>query len=226
MGDLRRAGAEREEARRAGARRGRAGRDQVGRVDAGRGQAWRTETAREHAWRADARRATAKNALVTTSASDDAAVAPIDAAEIERQGLLLREIRMRKERNKVRRKYFLMILVSFIFAIALIYRYSFVIEVNERIMSENATLTRLENDNMLLQKQIGAETDLEKIRLLAESKLDMQKPDRDQIVYIRVPRRDHAMVPAPTRASDGDMMNPFAYLLEQAKLIQKRLFLD
>ena len=120
-----------------------------------------------------------------------------------------------------------MIIVSFLFAIALIYRYSFVIEVNELIMSENASLTRLENENMLLQKQIGAETDLEKIRLLAESKLDMQKPDRDQIVYIRVPRRDHALMLSPAKSgSDRDMMNPFAYLLEQARLIQKRLFLD
>ena len=149
---------------------------------------------------------------------------PFDPIEIERQGLLLREVSMRKERNKIRRKYFLMIFVAFIFSIALIYRYSFVIEINERIIKEKATLEKLENDNNLLLRQIGEETDLEKIRLLAESKLDMQKPDRDQIVYIKVPKKDHALVAAPENQMPTDITNPFMYLFEQAQLIKKRLF--
>ena len=152
--------------------------------------------------------------------------APFDAAEIERQGLLLREVSMRKERKKIRRKYFLMIFVTFVFAIAVIYRYSIVIEINEKIMKEKTTLASLENENSLLQKQIGVEMDLEKIRLLAESKLDMQKPDRDQIVYIKVPKKDHALVAVPAKQNDPDGINPFAYLFEQAQLIQKRLFAD
>ena len=148
---------------------------------------------------------------------------PFDAAEIERRGLLLREVGMRKERNKIRRKYILMILVSFLLSIALIYRYSFVIEINELIIREKGTLEGLQNENSLLQKQIGQETDLEKVRLLAESKLDMQKPDKDQIIYIKVPRKDHALVAAPEKSRETDEINPFEYLLEQARLIQKRL---
>ena len=150
--------------------------------------------------------------------------APFDAAEIERRGLLLREVSMRKERNKIRRKYFLMIFVAFLFSIALIYRYSFVIEINESIMKEKTTLAKLENDNNLLQKQIGAETDLEKIRLLAESKLDMHKPDRDQIVYIKVPKKDHALVATPDLQKKTDEINPFIYIFEQVQYIKQRLF--
>ena len=131
---------------------------------------------------------------------------------------------MRKERNKVRRRYVLMILVSFIFATALIYRYSLVIEIGEQIRHEKAALTTLENENALFQKQIGLETDLEKIRLLAESKLGMQKPDKDQIVYISVPKRDHAIIAPPEIRNDSDAINPFIYLYDQAKIIQKRLF--
>ena len=146
-----------------------------------------------------------------------------DAAEIEKQGLLLREVSMRKERNKIRRKYILMIIVSFLFSIALIYRYSYVIEINEQILREKTTLSNLQNENSLLQKQIGVETDLEKIRLLAESKLDMQKPDKEQIVYIKVPRKDHALIAAPEKPGATGDINPIAYLIEQARLIQNRL---
>jgi len=142
------------------------------------------------------------------------------------QDLLLRELQMRKARNKVRRRYVLMIIAAFLFSVALIYRYSIVIEINEHILREKTALAKLENENILTQKQIGEETDLEKIRLLAESKLDMQKPDKDQIVYIRVPRKDHALVAAPAKREGPDFENPFAYLLEQARLIQQRLISD
>jgi len=151
---------------------------------------------------------------------------PADANGAEQHGLLLREVQMRKSRNRVRRKYVLMILVSFIFTIALIYRYSFVIEINEKIMHEKASLVKLENENNLLQKHIDVETDLEKIRLLAESNRDMQKPDRDQIVYIKVPRKDHALIAPPDKQDSPDFTNPFIYLFEQAQIIQKRLFAD
>jgi len=154
------------------------------------------------------------------------AALPPDAVSLERHDLLLREVQMRKERNKVRRKYLLMIFISFLFAIALIYRYSFVIEINELILKEREALVKLENENSLLQKQIGIETDLETIRLLAESKLDMQKPDRDQIIYIKVPKKDHALVAPPEKQRSADLSNPITYLIGQAKLIQKRLIAD
>ena len=146
--------------------------------------------------------------------------------EFETHGLLIREVNMRKERNKVRRKYIFMIIVSFLFAVALIYRYSIVIEVNDRIMREKEILAGLENANNLLRKQIGLETDLERIRLLAESRLDMQKPDKDQFVYIKVPKRDHALVAVSTDGQAAKALNPFEYLVEQLKLVQKRLLAD
>lgn len=140
--------------------------------------------------------------------------------------LLLREMRMRKARNKIRRMYVLMILVSFVIAVILIFRYSLIIEISEQIKLEKESLVKIENENSQLRKQIDLETDLEKIRLLAESKLDMQKPDKDQIVYISVPKKDHALVMPPANQSGANAVNPFAYLYEQARLMQKRLFSD
>jgi cell division protein FtsL len=139
---------------------------------------------------------------------------------------LLRESQLRKERNKIRRKYVLMIFICFVFAVALIYRYSLIIEISDRIMREKAVCVIYENENNLTQKQIGSETDLEKIKILAESRLGMQKPDKDQIVYIKVPRRDHALIAVSAQPRDTDKLNLFDYLCEQIKLIQKRLISD
>ena len=132
----------------------------------------------------------------------------------------------RKERNRVRRSYVIMILVSFVFAVAFIYRYSYVIETSEFIRQGKMTLTKYENENSLLQKQISLETDLEAVRLLAESKLGMQKPDKEQIVYIKVPRKDHALMSPPDKQQSADSLNPFIYLVEQARLVRKRLIAD
>jgi len=156
----------------------------------------------------------------------DAGKTPIDAAEVERRGLLMQEMQMRKVRNKVRRKYVLMIIIAFLFAVALIYRYSLVIEINDTIVRERQTLSKLENDNSALLKQINVEIDLEKVRLLAESKLGMQKPDKDQIVYIKVPKRDHALVAVSAAGHEAEPINPVSYLIEQLRLIQKRLIAD
>ncbi|MDR1438608.1 MAG: hypothetical protein LBJ10_00900, partial [Clostridiales bacterium] len=102
-------------------------------------------------------------------------------AEAEQADELLKmEILMRKDRNKVRRKYALMVFALFVFASALIYRYTYVIELSGMISRQNATLAKIDGENSVLQKQISMETDLEKIRLLAESRLNMHKPEKHQ----------------------------------------------
>jgi cell division protein FtsL len=159
------------------------------------------------------------------SAAAPAAAQP-DQTRGEPQSRPDRELSARKQRNKVRRIYVLMIFVSFIFAIALIYRYSLAIEINDRIIREKAVLSKMENENSLAQMQIASETDLEKIRILAESRLGMQKPDKDQIYYIKVPRRDHALIAAPAQSHETGMPNPFTYLYEQIILIRNRLITD
>lgn len=126
----------------------------------------------------------------------------------------------------MKRKYILMILVSFLFAVALIYRYSLAIEINDGVAREKAALAALENENSLLRKQLIADTDLEKIKLLAESKLAMQKPDETQIVYIKVPRKDYALAATSARIEDRSLGSLVGYIIDQAKSVQKRLIAD
>jgi cell division protein FtsL len=136
--------------------------------------------------------------------------------------LLNREMTMRKARNKVRRKYVLMVFVLFVFAVALIYRYSLVIEINSGITRQARALAAIDTENSVLQKQIGMETDLEKIRLLAESRLNMHKPDKYQIVYIKVPKRDHALM--EVGAAEEESKTLIEGIGEQIQLIRERLF--
>ena len=110
------------------------------------------------------------------------------------ENILYKEKTMRKSRNKVRRKYVLMIFVLFVFGVVLIFRYGMVIEMNSSINSQQIVLSKLRTTSNQLQKEISQEMDLEKIRQMAETKLNMQKPDNHQIIYIKVPRKDHALL--------------------------------
>ena len=110
------------------------------------------------------------------------------------ENILYKEKTMRKSRNKVRRKYVLMIFVLFVFGVVLIFRYGMVIEMNSSINSQQIVLSKLRMTSNQLQKEISQEMDLEKIRQMAETKLNMQKPDNHQIIYIKVPRKDHALL--------------------------------
>jgi cell division protein FtsB len=158
-----------------------------------------------------------------SSAAESAANSAAESVAESADDFLKMEILMRKDRNKVRRKYALMVFVLFVFTAALIYRYTYVIELSDRIARQNAALAKIDGENSILQKQISMETDLEKIRLLAESRLNMQKPDKHQIIYIKVPKRDHALLEI---SSAGAEKKPFLESLsEQFQIIRERLFL-
>ena len=123
----------------------------------------------------------------------------IDSVELEEiltvnQEILNREVSMRKDRRRVRAKYISMVLVLFVVFAAMIYRYSIVIEINNMTVKSNTELNDIRNKADILKKEISKETDLEKIRILAESRLHMQKPDTHQYIYIKVPRKDHALL--------------------------------
>jgi hypothetical protein len=121
--------------------------------------------------------------------------------------ILQKELNMRKNRRRVRIKYFLMTGVLFIVFVAMIYRYSMVIEINNLVAGQKTVLNSVKSKAGILKKDIGRETDLEKIRSLAEDRLNMQKPDTHQYIYINVPRKDHALLRADTtgrRQGDGE----------------------
>ena len=140
--------------------------------------------------------------------------------EEENRKILAAEVAMRKIRNKVRRKYTLMIFALVFLGLALTYRYSLVIEINDRIRRQNTVLSNVVSSNNQIQKEISMETDLDKVGLLAESKLGMQKPDNHQIIYIRVPRKDHALVEVEVKKQETvkerfNIIEPFRYAAEK-----------
>jgi hypothetical protein len=118
--------------------------------------------------------------------------------------ILKKELNMRKNRRRVRIKYFFMTGVLFVVFVAMIYRYSMVIEINNLVAEQKTMLNGIKNKAGILKKDIGKETDLEKIRSLAEDRLNMQKPDTHQYIYINVPRKDHALLRADTTGRQGN----------------------
>ena len=110
--------------------------------------------------------------------------------------ILKKEISMRKKRRIVRIKYIFMISVLFVVFVTLIYRYNLVIEINSAATAYNSNLGIIRNNADVLKKDISKATDIEKVKFLAETRLNMQKPDAHQYIYIKVPRKDHAVISA------------------------------
>lgn len=99
-----------------------------------------------------------------------------------------------KEKKKYRSNRFIKIkvvlsvlLVSFV-GFTAIYRYALITDLNYKISKLKTEHKNLVNDNLRLRIAIEKNTDLAEIKSVAENRLGMQKPDKYQIVYIRVPK--------------------------------------
>ena len=149
-----------------------------------------------------------------------ASVDPVTA--ILARGVLLDEVALRKSRARRRRRYIQMLVVVCVFGFLMIYQFSVLVGVNSVIANRNAELARIEGNNSAAREGIDLLVDLEDVRLRAESQLGMQKPDRSQIYYITVPRKDHAQIEAPIAESAQQSM--FEFIEEQARLLKERLF--
>jgi len=118
--------------------------------------------------------------------------------------------------------------ILFIFAVCMLvmYRYALITELNYNFSKLEKKYNELRNENSTLEVAIENETDLSRIRETAEKKLNMQKPDRSQMVFVRIPKTDCTIV-ADTYKSDkksntGDSM--FAMLIDKVGKLTKMLY--
>jgi len=74
------------------------------------------------------------------------------------------------------------------------YRFAAITQLSYAIIQNENLYDELRNQNSILKVQIETNTDLTDIKELAETRLGMQKPDKSQVVYIKVPRNDYTVV--------------------------------
>ena len=108
---------------------------------------------------------------------------------------VLKAKKRQKRNNKVKLKAVFCILIFFLSFSHIIYMYAQVTEMDYKLNKDNKILNEHKNENIRLKLEIQKNLDLNRIREIAQTRLDMQKPDKHQIIYVNVPKTDFTEIP-------------------------------
>ena len=89
-----------------------------------------------------------------------------------------------KTSKKTKTSSIVMILCVFSMALVLVYRYNIINEKNLKSQSLASDLTKAESALVTSQIDVEQNTDLNEIEAYAKQKLGMQKPDKNQTIYV------------------------------------------
>lgn len=95
-----------------------------------------------------------------------------------------RKARAIKTKQKARTSSIGMIFVVFSMALVLVYRYNVINEKNLKSQSLASDLTKVESGLLTSQIEVEQNTDLNQIEAYAKQKLGMQKPNKNQTIYV------------------------------------------
>lgn len=128
---------------------------------------------------------------------------------------VLRAKKKSKQNNNLKLKAVGLILIVFAACFVIIFRYVMITELSYKIDSLNKKYAEIQNEDTRLKVQINEQTDLQKIKLVAETKLGMTKPDKSQIVCVNVPRSDFTRVSDINEAQTQVNSNMFALIRDK-----------
>jgi len=107
---------------------------------------------------------------------------------------VLKTKKIHRSNYKSKIKMVLAILFILCCFLVLMYRYAFITELSYSVDKVVKNYDKIKNENMLLKIEIDKNLDLNKVREIAETKLGMHKPDKYQIVYVKVPKSDTTII--------------------------------
>lgn len=114
--------------------------------------------------------------------------------DVYEQNTVLKAKKQYKNNRKVKSRVVLSILFVFIAGLFVTYRFALITELSYNINECEKQYSKLRNENSLIKLSMEKNTDLAKIRELAELRLGMQKPDKSQLVYINVEKCDYSVI--------------------------------
>ena len=88
----------------------------------------------------------------------------------------------------------LCVALAFIVCFVLLYRYAYITESTYKLNDIKKEYDSIRNTNYKLTVEIEENTDLNKIKEIAENDLGMHKPDKYQIVSVEVPKVSYTIV--------------------------------
>jgi Cell division protein len=114
--------------------------------------------------------------------------------DVYEQNNVLKAKKKYKNNRMAKFRLVLSMMAVFIVGFIVVYRFALITQMSYNINKSESVYNQIRNENSLLRMQVEKNTDLTRIKELAETKLGMQKPDKSQIVYIRVPKNDYTVV--------------------------------
>ena len=114
--------------------------------------------------------------------------------DVYEDNAVLKEKKTYRHNRRHKVKVVLSLLIIIAAALVLMLRFALITSLGYSISNSEKKYEEIRNMNSVLRYQIEKETDLDNIRLLAEAKLGMQTPKKNQIVYINVPKNDYTIV--------------------------------
>lgn len=114
--------------------------------------------------------------------------------DVYEENKVLKAKRNQRSNNKIKFKTVLMLFVLFSFGCVIMYRFAQITETNYQIQKKLAEYNEAKNENIRLKVKIEEDLNNFKIEERAIKELGMQKPDKYQITYVKVPRSDFTIV--------------------------------
>ena len=135
--------------------------------------------------------------------------------DVYEENTVLKAKKRYKSNRKIKFKLVISILAVLIAGLTVMYRYAAITQLSYTISENEDLYNELRNENSILKVQIETETNLTDIKEIAETRLSMQIPDKSQIVYISVPRKDYTLVMKTQDETDGDNSNPIKVFINK-----------
>lgn len=128
---------------------------------------------------------------------------------------VLKQKKNQRANAKVKLKIVFALLLFFSAVFILIYRYALITDINYKINTATVKYNEVASLNNRLKVEIEKNTDLTRIKEEAEKRLGMHKPDKYQIVSVKLPRTDHTEIAGQENEQGSKPENKLALLMER-----------
>ena len=135
--------------------------------------------------------------------------------DVYEENKVLSNKKKQRVNNKIKVKVVFAFMVVFALSGFVMYRYALITDLNYKINTKMNALTEVKNENTRLMVKIEKELDLKKIQQFAEENLGMQKPDKSQCTFVKVPRSDFTTASNNNEGIAKKTVNVFEALLSK-----------
>lgn len=117
-----------------------------------------------------------------------------EAYDVYKENKVLREKKRYRSNRKIKLRFVMSVMAVFFAGLIVMYRYAAITKISYDIGQKEKEYNDLRNENAMLRVEIEKETYLAEIKETATTRLGMQMPDKSQVIYIKVPRKDYTVV--------------------------------